>query len=143
MLVTLNASCRGSEHIKVNKPLQDFSGSTTDHWKSYAYALVADGHGGEKYFRSAEGSRLAVLYTAEAMNKVLKELLFYIKKKDVEVIDKTLKNLCSRILLLWREKVKLHFSENPLKESEEKLCEELNIEVPLSEDAIYTLYGST
>ena len=143
MLVTLDARCRGSEHIKTNKPLQDFSGSTTDRWKSYAYALVADGHGGEKYFRSAEGSRLAVLYTAEAMNKVLKELLFYIKKKDVEVIDKTLKNLCSRILLLWREKVKLHFSENPLTKAEEKLCGELDMEVPLSEDAIYTLYGST
>lgn len=143
MLVTLDARCRGNEHIKTEKPLQDYSGASTDKWKSYAYALIADGHGGEKYFRSADGSRLAVLYAVDAMNKVLKELLFYIKKKDTNVINKTLDNLCSRVLLLWREKVKAHYIENPLTEKEIQLCEELNIQLPLADDDIYTLYGST
>ena len=86
MLVTLDARCRGNEHIKTEKPLQDYSGANTDKWKSYAYALIADGHGGEKYFRSADGSRLAVLYAVDAMNKVLKELLFYIKKKSISAL---------------------------------------------------------
>lgn len=143
MLVTLDARCRGSEHIKTEKPLQDYSGSSTDKWKSYAYALIADGHGGEKYFRSADGSRFAVLFAVEAMNKVLKDLLFYIKKKDTDVIDKTLDNLCSRILILWREKVKAHYMENPLTEKEIQTCEELKLSLPLSDDDIYTLYGST
>lgn len=143
MLVALDAHCRGSEHIKTDKPLQDFSRSLTDKWRSYAYALVADGHGGDKYFRSEVGSRLAVLCTTEAMNKVLKELLFYIKKKDVSVIHKTLKNLCSRVLVSWREKVKAHFAEHPLTEKEVQLCEKLEIELPIADDDILSLYGST
>lgn len=148
MLVTLDARCRGSSHIKDGKPCQDFSGSTTDKWKSYAYALVADGHGGERYIRSAEGSRLAVLCSVEAINKVLKELVFYIKKKEVDVIDKSLKNLCSRLLLLWREKVKSHFAENPLAEEEKSICEKLKIELSSADNEeadlkIFELYGST
>lgn len=143
MLIALDARCQGSEHIKTGRPCQDFTKAATNCWKTNAYAIVADGHGGEKYFRSAEGSRLAVSSAAEAMNKVLKELLFYIKKKDVSVIDKSLKNLCSRILLLWREKVKVHFTENPLSEEELKLCEELKINIPIKEEDIFMLYGST
>lgn len=143
MLITLDTRCRGSFHVRENKSLQDFSGSTTDRWKTYAYAIVADGHGGERYIRSAEGSRLAVLCSAEAMTKVLKELVFHIKKKEIDVIDKSLKNLRSRILLLWREKVKAHFSENPLSEDEKTICENLKVTLPLSEDDIVKLYGST
>lgn len=143
MLVTLDARCRGSEHVKSGKPLQDYSCSTIDSRKTYAYALVADGHGGEKYFRSAEGSRFAVRCTVDALNKVLKELVSYIKKNDLPVIDKTLKNLCSRILILWREKVKSHFYENPLTEEEKELCWDLKIDIPLAEEKIFTLYGST
>lgn len=144
MLIALDARCRGSEHIKTEKPLQDYSDSfITDKWKSSAYALVADGHGGEKYFRSEVGSQLAVLYTVDAINKVLNELKPFIKKKDISVIDKTLKNLCSRVLIMWREKVKAHFKKNPLNEKEIRLCEELKIELPLEDENIYSIYGST
>lgn len=143
MLVAIDARCRGSEHIRQNKPLQDFSGSTSDRWKSYAYALIADGHGGEKYFRSEHGSRIAVLCAVEEINKVLKDLLFHIKKKEVDVIDKSLKNLCAKILLAWRERVCAHFSEHPLTEDERKQCEALKITLPILEEEIPTLYGST
>lgn len=143
MLVVLDKRCQGSEHIKTAKPCQDYSLATTDRRKSCAYALVADGHGGEKYFRSEHGSRLAVTCTVEALNKVLRELFSYIRKNDLHVIDKTLKNLCSRILILWREKVKSHFYENPLTDEEKELCWELKIDIPLAEEKIFTLYGST
>lgn len=143
MLIALDARCQGNEHIKAERPCQDFTKAAANYWKTNAYAIVADGHGGEKYFRSAEGSRFAVSSAAEAMNKVLKELLFYIKKKEVSVIDKSLKNLFSRIFLLWRKKVKAHFSENPLSEKELKLCEELKISIPIKEEDIFMLYGST
>ena len=143
MLVTLDARCRGSEHIKQNKPLQDFSGSTTDRWKSYAFAIVADGHGGAKYFRSAVGAEFAVRSTALVSTRIVKELQFHIKRKETEVIEKTLQNLCSRILIAWREKVVTHYAENPLTAEETALCESLQIALPLSEDAVFTLYGST
>ncbi|MCQ2583417.1 MAG: protein phosphatase 2C domain-containing protein [Treponema sp.] len=144
MLITLDAHCRGNEHIKNNKPLQDYSKSlTTDRWKSCAFALVADGHGGDKYFRSEIGSRLAVLYAEGTIEKVLNELTVSIKKKELSVINKTLNNLCSRIIFCWREKVKAHFHENPLTEKEIKLCEELGIKLPIDDEDIHTLYGST
>lgn len=143
MLEVLDARCRGSEHIKANKPLQDYSGSKLDRQKKIAYILVADGHGGEKYFRSAAGSYQAVYSCIEVMNTVLIELYPFIKRKDTTVINKTLNNLCSRILVLWREKVKVHFLENPLTDIEKKLCEELKIELPLTDDNISTIYGST
>ena len=97
MLIALNAQCQGSEHIKTGRPCQDFTRAMTNHLSTYAYALVADGHGGEKYFRSAEGSRIAVLSAVEEMYKVLKELLFHIKKKEANVIDKSLKNLLQSV----------------------------------------------
>lgn len=143
MLEILDARCRGNEHIKTNKPLQDYSGSKLDKQRKTAYILVADGHGGEKYFRSDVGSYLAVYCSIEAMNTVLTELFSYIKRKDTTVINKTLQNLCSRILVLWRDKVKEHFSKNPLTETEKKLCDELKIELPLTDDSIFPLYGST
>ena len=103
MLEVLDARCRGSEHIKANKPLQDYSGSKLDRQKKIAYILVADGHGGEKYFRSDAGSYQAVYSCIEVMNTVLIELYPFIKRKDTTVINKTLNNLCSRILVFWRE----------------------------------------
>ena len=48
MLVTLSERCQGSSHQKDNKPLQDYCLATSDKLKTYAYALVADGHGGEQ-----------------------------------------------------------------------------------------------
>ena len=143
MLVAIDARCRGSEHIRQDKPLQDFSGSTSNRQKSCAYALIADGHGGEKYFRSEHGSRIAVLCAVEEINKVLKDLLFHIKKKEVDIIDKSLKNLCAKILLSWRERVCAHFSEHPLTEDEKRQCEALKIALPIPEEEIPTLYGST
>ena len=143
MLVAIDARCRGSEHIRQDKPLQDFSGSTSDRRKSYAYALIADGHGGEKYFRSEHGSRMAVLCAVEEMNKVLSKMAVYIVKRDNAIIDRTLKNLCAKILLAWRERVCAHFSEHPLTEDEKRQCEALKIALPIPEEEIPTLYGST
>ena len=148
MLITLDARCRGSLHIKDDKPIQDFSGSSTNPRKSYAYALVADGHGGERYIRSADGSKLAVFCSADAMTKVLRELAVYIEKKDMVVIDKSLKNLCSRILISWREQVKDHFTTHPFSENESTLCEKLKIQLSSTDNieddnTIFELYGTT
>ena len=59
MLITLAERCIGTAHIKQNKPLQDYAAATSDRLRSYAYALVADGHGGDKYIRSAKGAEIA------------------------------------------------------------------------------------
>lgn len=143
MLITLAERCIGTAHIKQNKPLQDFAAATSDRLKSYAYALVADGHGGDKYIRSGKGAEIAVHCAVDSINGVLKEILWDIGKKKHRLIEKNLKLICIKTSLKWKEAVTKHYSENPLSREETELLESLNITLPLLEDDIATLYGST
>lgn len=50
-------SIRGYSHLLSNKECQDSSISWRG--KKYSAVIISDGHGGEKYFRSAKGSEIA------------------------------------------------------------------------------------
>lgn len=50
-------SIRGYSHLLLNKECQDSSISWRG--KKYSAVIISDGHGGEKYFRSAKGSGIA------------------------------------------------------------------------------------
>ncbi len=147
MLVTLNASCRGSEHIKVNKPVQDFSYAGID--KNVGYAFVADGHGGEKYIRSEYGASYACYCAAEIIVNIRKDFLAEIKRlsndsvKRKRLVEENLRLMCSKLSLLWRAKVCSHFEENPLTETELALCKQAKVVVPIEPDSIPILYGTT
>lgn len=143
MLITLAERCIGTAHIKQNKPLQDYAAATSDRLKSYAYAFVADGHGGDKYIRSSKGSEIAVHCAVDSINGVLKEILWDVGKKKRSLIEKNLKLICIKTSLKWKEAVIKHYSENPLSIEETELLESLNITLPLQEGDIATLYGST
>ena len=56
--VTFACSVIGASHIKSAKPCQD--ASLCEKGKKYRFIAVADGHGGDPYFRSELGSRFAV-----------------------------------------------------------------------------------
>lgn len=57
--------CQGESHKSTEKPCQDCAyAESTD---SLSMAIVSDGHGGERYFRSQFGSRFAVEITKEAI----------------------------------------------------------------------------
>ena len=61
MLQGLHTTVIGDSHLKKGIVCQDSSGhQVTDH---YGIAVVADGHGSAKHFRSDVGSRLAVKIT--------------------------------------------------------------------------------
>ena len=143
MLVTLSERCQGSSHQKDNKPLQDYCLATSDKLKTYAYALVADGHGGEKYIRSDRGSEIAVRCAVQCTNELLKQIYSYIPGKKQNLIKKNLELLCVKISMRWKEKVIKHFNENPLTEDELKQLEEQGILIPIKEEDIPVLYGST
>ena len=143
MLITLAERCIGTAHIKQNKPLQDYAAATSDRLRSYAYALVADGHGGDKYIRSGKGAEIAVHCAVDSINGVLKEILWDVGKKKRSLIEKNLKLICIKTSLKWKEAVIKHYSENPLSIEETELLESLNITLPLQEGDIATLYGST
>lgn len=55
---TLSHSCQGESHKSSGKPCQDASFAVNR--EAYAMAIVSDGHGGPRYFRSDKGSAFAV-----------------------------------------------------------------------------------
>ena len=56
MTQAFNHHCQGESHKKNdNKPCQDYSISYADN--DIAIAIVSDGHGGDRYFRSHFGSQ--------------------------------------------------------------------------------------
>ena len=136
MLITLSERCIGTAHIKQNKPLQDYAAATSDRLKSYAYAFVADGHGGVKYIRSSKGAEIAVHCAVDSINGVLKEIFWDVGKKKHSLIEKNLKLICIKISLKWKESVIKHYSENPLSKEETDFLESLNITLPLEEEDI-------
>lgn len=143
MLITMAERCIGSSHIKQDKPLQDYAAATSDKLKSYAYALVADGHGGDKYIRSARGSELAVRCAVDSINGVLKEMLWDVTKKKQNLIEKNLKLICIKTSLSWKDSVIADYKANPLCTEELKFIEEQNLELPKIDEDIPVLYGST
>lgn len=57
--------CTGESHLATGKPCQDCAyAESTIH---YSMAIVSDGHGGERYFRSQFGSNFLVKITKEAL----------------------------------------------------------------------------
>lgn len=63
-------SCQGESHLADNKPCQDSSYAESS--PELSMAIVSDGHGGERYFRSHFGSKFAVEETAEAIREFVK-----------------------------------------------------------------------
>lgn len=131
----LHHSCQGESHILSNKVCQDSSYSSTS--DTMSIAIVCDGHGGARYFRSDVGSRFAVDATKECVQAFVSEIdanLFKDKQftqkkalsseassniytKDTNV-DKVLRQLFSSIIYSWREKITQHSLNTPLSEKE-------------------------
>ena len=51
----INFTCQGESHKADNKVCQDYSATLTE--RGLTVAVVCDGHGGNRYFRSDVGSR--------------------------------------------------------------------------------------
>ena len=142
MLIALDARCRGFSHLKDDKPCQDSCETFAD--KYLGLAVVADGHGGDKYIRSDVGSHEAVFRAKIFVYKMVKgNMETFIKKRDRKAIEKNFELLKGHIIREWRESVVNHYHLHELSEKELALCEKAKISLPVSEDAIPTLYGTT
>ena len=142
MLVTLDARCRGYSHLKDDKPCQDSCESFADNY--IGLAIVADGHGGDKYIRSDVGSHEAVFRSKLFVYKMVKgNLETFIKKKDKKAIESNLELLKGHIIREWRQSVVYHYTTNELTERERDACKKAKIALPVDAAAIPTLYGTT
>ena len=94
---------------------QDSSGTVvTD---KFAIAVVADGHGSAKHFRSDVGSRIAVKITTKLLKNYMNRPDF--KEQFFKHPEFILAQMEKQILMKWREAVEEYHLENPLTEEEE------------------------
>ncbi len=118
-----NISIRGFSHIQANKECQDNSLSwQTD---SYAAVIVCDGHGGEKYIRSADGSAIACEMGKRAIDEFMQHVYSkktfsnnYVSDLNSNNSDKLLSQLERSIIHCWNEEVINNYTEIPLNTDE-------------------------
>ena len=151
----------GASHLREYKPLQDSAKVLLK--KGYAVFSVADGHGGERYFRSDVGSHLAVEIAERKLSELRQKIIeFYDDSNDIKW-DATISSVEQNIIATWKIVVQKHFAEHPLSDEEKQLCTSLKIPLEsfaanhenvensvasahterTAENAIERLYGTT
>ena len=129
-------SVMGASHEKTNLVCQDSSAfKIGDH---YAIAVVADGHGSKKHFRSHLGSKFAVEAAIEAIDR------YYEDREALEAnlpdnYKLILKNIEKQIISNWNVRIEKHLAENPVTEEEKSKFTKEEFEAILPE----SYYGST
>lgn len=141
MVNSLSSSCQGESHKATEKPCQDYSHSYAES-NGTAWAIVCDGHGGERYFRSQDGARLAVEVTENAVRSFVQNVDVSLfkdqpytpvgpirpgKDDEEEPVNKeldTFRQLFSNILYTWKEKINEHAEANPINEWEQNHVKE-------------------
>lgn len=73
-IANIHYSCQGESHKATNKPCQDCSASTFFAEQNLTVAVVSDGHGGDRYFRSDIGSRLLCEITVNSIHNLISQL---------------------------------------------------------------------
>lgn len=137
--------CQGESHKGNGKPCQDCAFSQSS--ASRSMAIVSDGHGGERYFRSQIGSQIVVDVIRESIDafvtnlskstqkKSLGKALFadmpfvqypshddthlsISQKRQAELIHEAFLRLFSSIIYRWNSEIALNAEQEPLTEWE-------------------------
>ncbi len=125
-LLAFCSSHQGESHKRTGKVCQDAAFARFKEIDRYAVAIVSDGHGGDNYFRSDRGSRLAVEATQEAvgefMNNFLKaSSLKKLSESKFHAPDDLMRQLETAILYRWRTKIQEDYVRQPFT-AEELAC---------------------
>ena len=72
--------CQGESHKSSDKPCQDYAYAESSNGLSIA--IVCDGHGGERYFRSQYGSQFATEITKEAIHAYVENMASSFENKE-------------------------------------------------------------
>lgn len=136
MLKGIKCKVQGADHIAKNKVCQDASGVFYN--ENYALAVVADGHGSEKYIRSEIGSQFAVESVRETIDAYMSDINMFSKaiKNDQDYICKKIQE---QFLTRWFIKIEDYKDNNPLTENEIEILKREKA----SEREFSTHYGST
>ena len=129
--------CQGESHILVDKVCQDYA--LDESKKGVSIAIVCDGHGGERYFRSDVGAKLAAELTLKQIKALLKDFGPLAKVLEASAftqvealttqrtkgnfdketfVDKAFRQLFKSIIACWHMAIEDHAANNPLTERE-------------------------
>lgn len=100
----------GYAHIIASKPCQDFSSAYSDEEKKII--TCCDGHGGDIYIRSEQGSKFASIAVTKIFLEIEKRQL---NKKNIKAVIEWIK---LNVLCSWNQLVEQHLKENPIRKSE-------------------------
>lgn len=154
-------TCVGESHLATGKPCQDFS--LAESKKEFAVAIVSDGHGGSRYFRSDVGSKKAVRCAKKAIEKFVKDTdirdLFSNSRLKTFGIESDVKNkddqhyralswLTYSIIAQWHKEIQKHALETPLSEWElshidKQYIEEFKVKLQDETATFEKTYGCT
>jgi len=131
----LHYSCQGESHKATNKVCQDYSYSEVS--DRLAIAIVCDGHGGARYFRSDVGAKYATEITKgcvatfvdnieDGLFKDKKFTQVYALNTEIEnddyakktKVDIAMRQLFSSIIYRWQEMICYHAHNQPLTDVE-------------------------
>lgn len=129
--------CQGESHILIDKVCQDYA--LDESKKGISIAIVCDGHGGERYFRSDVGAKFAAEISLKQIKTLVKDFGPVAKlleasdftqvealttqrekgnlDKETEV-DKSFRQLFKSIIACWHMAIEEHAANNPLTEQE-------------------------
>ena len=150
-------SCQGESHKYSDKPCQDSSYSYSGN--GISIAIVCDGHGGERYFRSDIGSQICIKVTENAIRtfvnsidkNMFKDKPFTQKRclnelnsfEKLNEIDSALRHLFASIILAWNNEVEKYTSLNPPTEEELNKVSPKHLAALTKRESLEKIYGCT
>lgn len=121
-IYTFHKTVIGHSHVTRGIPCEDASASFTAEDGRYHIALIADGHGQERSFRSSVGSRFAAEAALEAL-KAFAEAVLSSKDNEnqfyLDILENpryrrmAIRQLTDTIFTSWYDRVREDFSANP------------------------------
>ena len=148
MYQSFHLSRIGASHIKKGIPCQDASLSLS--CPEGEIAIVADGHGNRRHFRSARGAQLACEVARDKIICSLREEALEAAERDLfeePDMNRLLTKLKGEILIGWADAVYKDFEENPWTEEElfeqEELLRPDQFESLIRGRNVLIAYGST
>jgi hypothetical protein len=129
----------GSNHLRLNKPCQDFALHVSK--EGLQFAIAADGHGSDAFFRSGRGARFAAHCAAYCITRFVETLKAReMTLEDIEAEhEKLLQELEKSIITWWHEMVEADYTEEPFTTAE---LEQVGPE-PSTLQSPYHAYGTT
>lgn len=151
---TFNVSCQGESHKATDKPCQDYSYSNTSN--NLTIAIVCDGHGGERYFRSDVGAKLCAEVTRQCVETFVRDIdtSLLVGKvftqrginhptEETTITDKAFRQLFSSIIYNWGKRINEHAANVGVTEWEQSHVAERYLDDFLAGNSLEKTYGCT